>query len=214
MSPKANPPLSRGFLHGFAVISSIVNSLFREVRTRHSRSLSSTISVRIICAGRSPREPGSIVFRRTCPTPSVKIPLAGMILTFSPPTSFSRIFVCRSSPKPCGTLTVVHNLYSLPAVSESVDRTTTWPGKRVLPEHVIKCRVELFGGHFPGHERSLRKIRRQKRLADPSNRSRGQHRLDPVQDQLSSTPDNLAISLKVRGQIPGSGLPTQRGFWN
>ena len=57
------------------------------------------------------------------------------------------------------------------------------PGEGILPKHVIKCRLKLFGRHFPGHQRSLREVRRQERLADPPNRSRAQHSLDPVQDQ-------------------------------
>src|SRR5271166_5496787 len=69
-------------------------------------------------------------------------------------------------------------------------------GKGILPEHEAECSVELIVGYFPCHKSPVRKIRCQKRLADPPDRPRVQHSLNPRKTSISSTPDNLAISLK------------------
>src|SRR5438094_94195 len=56
------------------------------------------------------RRPGSIVLRRTWPTPRVKIPFAGIIRKRSAPIFLASNRQCSASEKPCGTFTVVHNL--------------------------------------------------------------------------------------------------------
>src|SRR5271165_1256639 len=55
-------------------------------------------------------------------------------------------------------------------------------GKGILPEHEAECSVELIVGYFPCHKSPVRKIRCQKRLADPPDRPRVQHGLNPAQD--------------------------------
>src|SRR5438067_2461357 len=111
--------------HGFGRISSGLNSRLSASKTFHWWSSRSTTSTRIIFAGSSAFSPGSIVFRRTCPTPSVKIPFAGMIRNFSAPTFWVSNSQCSCRENPRGTFNVVQSLYSEPALIVSVERMTT-----------------------------------------------------------------------------------------
>src|SRR6266699_3804322 len=111
--------------HGFGRISSGTNSRLRASKTFHSCSPRSTTSTRIIFAGSSAFSPGSMLFRRTWPTPSVKIPFAGMIRNFSAPTFWVSNSQCFCSENPRGTFNVVQSLYSEPALTVSVERMTT-----------------------------------------------------------------------------------------
>src|SRR5208283_2553846 len=137
----------------------------------------------------------SIVLRRTCPTPRAKIPFAGMILAFSAPTSSNRIFVCFWSPNSVGTLTVVQSRYSLPCVSESVDRITTCPEKGSCRNIYSNAESILSGGNF--HATSAPSARL---VASNVCRTR---RIVPAfiialirsSTRSSRTPDNVAISL-------------------
>src|SRR5438876_1087274 len=67
----------------------------------------------------------TMLFRRTWPTPSVKIPFAGMIRNFSAPTFWVSNSQCFCSENPRGTFSVVQSLYSEPALTVSVERMTT-----------------------------------------------------------------------------------------
>src|ERR1700745_181162 len=55
-------------------------------------------------------------------------------------------------------------------------------GKGILPEHEAECTVELIVGYFPRHQSPVGKIRCQERLADPPDRARVEHGLNPLQD--------------------------------
>ena len=69
-----------------------------------------TICTGTIFAGCSALLPGSIVFRRTCPTPRVKIPFAGIMRKRSAPTFFASNSQWASNENPWGTFTVVQSL--------------------------------------------------------------------------------------------------------
>ena len=79
----------------------------------------------IIFARSSDLSPGSMTLRRTCPTPSAKIPFAGMSLNFVQPVWRMSTRACSSMFVPVGVFKVVHSRYMLPVVWLSVLRTTT-----------------------------------------------------------------------------------------
>ena len=81
----------------------------------------------IIRASPSVLSPGSITLRRTCPTPSAKIPFAGISLNFVQPVWRISTRACSSMFVPVGVFSVVHSRYMLPVVCPSVLRTTTCP---------------------------------------------------------------------------------------
>ncbi len=85
--------LARGG-HGVGRISSGPNSRFSASKTFHSKSPSWTTRTGFISAGVSALLPGSMVFRRTWPTPSAKIPFAGMIRKRSARTFFASNSQC------------------------------------------------------------------------------------------------------------------------
>ena len=79
--------------------------------TRHSSSLNSTMSGVIMAAGTSALSPGSIVLRRTWPTPSAKMPLGCMMMYSSAPKqTLQGIAMLLDFLRPRGTFTVVQSL--------------------------------------------------------------------------------------------------------
>ena len=82
----------------------------------------------IIFAGSSALSPGSIVLRRTWPTPSAKMPFAGISLKRSAAGvlhEHAAVFVHRIALRAPSASSTAGK--SLPVVCWSVERTTTWP---------------------------------------------------------------------------------------
>ena len=126
---RSTPVAAARPFHGFSRNSSGSNSRFNSVSTRHSRSLSSTVSVPMITARSSDLLPGSIPRRRTWPTHSANSFFAGSSREATAPVCLLRKSQCFASEYPCGTLIVVHSRYFAPAMAASVERMTTWPEK-------------------------------------------------------------------------------------
>ena len=193
-SSRVTPASTARSRHGSSRISSAVNSRLSGSSTRHSSGDSSTSWVLITSPSSSALLPGSIIFRRTCPTPSANRHLAGIIRNPSAPTRRPRNSQCACSrvtlrhfergPEPIGRSRCL-------GVRRPDDHMTR---KGVVADHRLERRIQPVrrdaAASAPGARLVAMSVCRIRRIVPAASMARSRSRTCPT-----GTPDRSAISV-------------------